>query len=251
MAYRSAVGALLAAATLLAFAPGLARAEEKGLTGLWLLTHYERTKAEQGEGIGGILPRANPPLTDKARADINRQDPATRVMNKQRCLPVGVPRMMVNELPIEIVESPERIAIIGEQAELARTIYLNSDDSGAEGEPTWNGVSYGKWVGGELVVQVSGLNDKVAHILGGPAGPNATHIEERYKVVDGGKGLTITFTFTDPKLLTKPYTITYHYDRQPPGAQRWEYICDVDDPQWSTALGYDPVTGKATAPPKK
>jgi hypothetical protein len=236
-------------ASLLALPPGIARAEEKGLTGLWLLTHHERSKVEQEEGIAGILPRPDPPLTTKARDSLKTLQTATRVMAKQRCLPVGVPRMMVNELPIEIVESPERIAIIGEQAELARTIYLNSDDSGAEGQPTWNGVSYGKWVNGELVVQVSGLNDKVAHILGGPAGPNATRIEERYKVVDGGKGLTITFS--DPQLLTKPYTISYHYDRQPPGAQRWEYICDVDDPQWSTALGYDPVTGKSTAPPSK
>jgi len=249
MSYRSRI--LAAATVLAALAAGSAHAEEKGLSGLWLLTHHDRSKTEQDEGIAGILPRPDPPLTAKARDSLKTLQAATRVMAKQRCLPVGMPRMMVNELPFEIVESPERIAIIGEQAELARTIYLNSDDSASEGQPTWNGVSYGKWVNGELVVQVSALNDKVAHILGGPAGPNATHIEERYKVVDGGKGLTITFTFSDPQLLTKPYSITYHYDRQPPGSQRWEYICDVDDPQWSTALGYDPKTGNSIAPPSK
>ena len=251
MPYRSRNLCLAAVAALTALAAGAARAEEKGLSGLWLLTHHERSKTEQEEGIAGILPKADPPLTIKARDELKAREAATRVMAKQRCLPVGMPRMMVNELPFEIVESPERIAIIGEQAELARTIYLNSDDNASEGQPTWDGVSYGKWVGGELVVQVKDLNDKVAHILGGPAGANATHIEERYKVVDGGKGLTITFTFSDPQLLTKPYTITYHYDRQPPGAQRWEYICDVDDPQWSTALGYDPKTGNSIAPASK
>jgi hypothetical protein len=243
--------ALLAGVAVLSLAAGAARAEEKGLSGLWILTHHERSQKEQDEGIAGILPRPDPPLTAAARENLKTYDAAHVVMTKQRCLPVGMPRIMVNELPIEIVEGKERVAIIGEQAELARTIYLNSSDAAAEGEPSWNGVSYGKWVGDELVVQVSELNDKVPHILGGPAGPNQTHIEERYKVVDGGKGLTITFTFTDPKLLTKPYSITYHYDRQPPGSQRWEYICDVDDPQWSTALGYDPVTGKPTAPPSK
>jgi len=250
MAYRSRSCVLLAVAALTA-AAGAASAEEKGLSGLWLLTHHERTQAEQDQGIAGILPRPDPPLTPKAREALKALQQATRVMARQRCLPVGVPRMMVNELPIEIIEGPERIAIIGEQAELARTIYLNSDDKGAEGEPTWNGVSYGKWVKGELVVQVTGLNDKVSHILGGPAGSTATRIEERYKVVDGGKGLTLTMTFSDPQLLTRPYTIAYHYDRQPPGAQRWEYVCDVDDPAWSTALGYDPVTGKPTAPPSQ
>ena len=38
----------------------------------------------------------------------------------------------------------------------------------------------------------------------------------------------------------EPYTVSYHYDRLPPGSQRWEYICDVQDPLWNTALGFKP-----------
>ena len=44
-------------------------------------------------------------------------------------------------------------------------------------------------------------------------------------------------TFDDPKVLAKPYTVSYRYDRQPAGAQRWEYVCDSQDPGWNTALG--------------
>ena len=66
MAYRSRSCVLLAVAALTA-AAGAAQAEEKGLSGLWLLTHHERTQAEQDQGIAGILPRPEPPLTPKAR----------------------------------------------------------------------------------------------------------------------------------------------------------------------------------------
>ena len=112
--------------------------------------------------------------------------------------------MLSNELPFEIIESPERIAIIGEQAELARTIYMNTDKHASDIEPAWNGNSIGKWVDGVLVVDVAGFNDRVTHIPGTAKGSTTTHIVEKFKVVDGGKALTVEMTFDDPKLLTKP-----------------------------------------------
>jgi hypothetical protein len=229
---------ILAAAAVLALAGVSARAEEKGLSGLWLLTHGQF-------GEGGAA--GTPPLSDVAKKELAESRRTGGVMNKQKCLPVGVPRMMVNELPFEIIESSERVAIIGEQAELARTIYLNTDKHPTDAQPDWNGNSYGKWADGVLVVDVANFNDRVTHIPGTGKGSTATHLTETYKVVDGGKGLVIQMTFEDPKLLTKPYTVSYHYDRLPPGSQRWEYICDVDDPLWNTALGFDPTATEAAA----
>ncbi len=221
-----------AGAALALFGWAQARAEETGLSGLWLLTH------------GQFHAVANVPLTPAAQADVEAQRKSGQVMAKQRCLPVGLPFMMVNELPIEIVESPERIAIIGEQAELARTIYLDTDKHTTDIQPAWNGNSYGKWVDGVLMVDVANFNDRVPHIPGTAKGSTSTHLVETYKVVEGGKGLVISMTFDDPKLLTKPFTVSYHYDRLPAGSQRWEYICDVDDPQWNTALGFNPNAPK-------
>jgi hypothetical protein len=239
MALRPTTSAILAATALVTFAGAAAHAEETGLSGLWLLTH---TNIHDVNGQFHEPP--NVPLTAAAKADLEAGRKVQGVMNKQRCLPVGEPRMLQNELPFEIIESPERVAIIGEQAELARTIYLNTDKHASDIQPAWNGNSYGKWVDGVLVVDVAGFNDRVTHIPGTAKGSTTTHIVEKFKVVDGGKGLSIEMTFDDPKLLTKPYTISYHYDRLPPGSQRWEYICDVEDPQWNTALGFDPNAPK-------
>ncbi len=77
-------------------------------------------------------------------------------------------------------------------------------------------------------------------------GSATTQITEKYKVVEDGKGLVIEMTFEDPNVLAKPYTTSIHYDRLPVGSQRWEYVCDVEDPLWNTALGFDP-----NAPEKK
>jgi hypothetical protein len=239
MALRTTTSAILAATALMTFAGAAVHAEETGLSGLWLLTHTNIHDVN-----GQFREPPNVPLTAAAKADLEAQRKVNRVMNKQRCLPVGEPRMLQNELPFEIIESPERVAIIGEQAELARTIYLNTDKHASDIQPAWNGNSYGKWVDGVLVVDVAGFNDRVTHIPGTAKGSTTTHIVEKFKVVDGGKGLSIEMTFDDPKLLTKPYTISYHYDRLPPGSQRWEYICDVEDPQWNTALGFDPNAPK-------
>ncbi len=226
--------ATLAATALVLALGAAAHAEEKGLSGLWLLTHGQFGKPDA------------PPLTEAAKTAIAEERKAVGAgpMNKQRCLPVGVPRMMVNELPFEIIESPERIGVIGEQAELARTIYMNTDKHPTDTQPDWNGNSYGKWVDGVLVVDVAGFNDRVSHIPGVTKASASTHLVEKYKVVDGGKGLVIEMTFDDPKLLARPYTVSYHYDRLPAGSQRWEYICDVDDPMWNTALGFDPNAPK-------
>jgi len=239
MALRTTTSAIAAATALVTFAGAAAHAEETGLSGLWLLTHTNIHDAN-----GQFREPPNVPLTAAAKADFEAGRKVQGVMNKQRCLPVGEPRMLQNELPFEIIESPERVAIIGEQAELARTIYLNTDKHASDIQPAWNGNSYGKWVDGVLVVDVAGFNDRVTHIPGTARGSTTTHIVEKFKVVDGGKGLSIEMTFDDPKLLTKPYTISYHYDRLPAGSQRWEYICDVEDPQWNTALGFDPNAPK-------
>src|SRR4051794_14855005 len=96
---------LLAVAAVVALAGSYARAEETGLSGLWLLTHGQFGKPD------------TPSLTPEAKAAAEAARKTAVVMNKQRCLPVGMPRFLTNELPFEIIESPERIGIIGEQAE--------------------------------------------------------------------------------------------------------------------------------------
>ena len=220
---------MLFAGAVLTLAGIPAHAEEKGLSGLWLMPPHQ--------------PRRPPPELTEAGKKLNIADrQGAGPMAKQRCLPVGIPRMYSNELPLEIIESPERIGVIGEQAELARTIYLNTDKHPNDIQPTWNGNSYGKWVDGVLVVHVAGFNDRTSHILGVNKGSATTQITEKYKVVEGGKGLVIEMTFEDPNVLAKPYTASIHYDRLPAGSQRWEYVCDVEDPLWNTALGFDPNT---------
>ena len=232
---------LLAAAAAALTIGGLpAQAAETGFSGLWLQQHAEH---------GGL--RETPSLTPAAKAAMDEQRKTTRVLGdaSRLCLPVGMPQMMRNELPFEIVESPERVGIISEQTELARTIYLNTKTHPVnDAQPTWNGNSYGWWETGKagktLVVDTANFNDRTAHIPGTPKGSTTTHLTEKYWLENGGKLLVVEMTFDDPKVLAKPYTILNHYDRLPEGSQRWEYVCDTQDPGWNTALGVDPTKDK-------
>ena len=233
MAYSALLAKSVAAAALGLAVSIPAHAEETGISGLWVQQH-----AEHGRHL-------DPPvLTAEAKAAAaaaaGRQRNADQPMAKQQCLPTGMPRMMMNELPLEIVEGKERIAVIGEQAELARTIYLDTTTHSTDADPSWMGHSYGKWDDGVLVVDVANFNDRVSHIPGVNKGSTTTHLVERYHLENGGKVLVDEMTFTDPKVLAQPYIFVNRYDRVGQGAQRWEYVCDVDDPNWNTALGFDP-----------
>ena len=227
----------MAAAGVLALAGTSASAGETSFSGLWLQQHLDNRA------------HAAPSLTPAALSAQEEARKATRVMGVQMCLPVGMPRMMMNELPFEIVESPERVGIISEQTELARTIYLNTKTHPVnDAQPTWNGNSYGWWETGKagktLVVDTANFNDRTAHIPGTPKGSTTTHLTEKYWLENGGKLLVVEMTFDDPKVLAKPYTILNPYDRLPEGSQRWEYVCDTQDPGWNTALGVDPTKDK-------
>ena len=75
-----------------------------------------------------------------------------------------------------------------------------------------------------------------------------THIVERYHLEKGGQTLVNVMTFDDPKVLTGPWTVTYHYHRAEAGAGLWEYVCEVDSAGWSERFAGDPQFKKTSAP---
>ncbi len=76
------------------------------------------------------------------------------------CQPPGVPRVhSVALFPLEIMQTPQKIAILYEWFHVFRIIPLNAkhpDDV----EPTYMGDSVGHWDGDTLVVDVTGFNDQ-------------------------------------------------------------------------------------------
>ncbi len=140
------------------------------------------------------------------------------------CLMPGVPRIITMPMPLEIVQTPEKIVILYEAFRAFRIIPINSQlEHPDDLVPTWMGDSVGRWEGDTLVVDVIGFNDKTW--LGGTPSvhTDALHVVEKYRLAPDG---TIAYeaTVQDPKALTKPW-VTGATLRTPPNARVEEYEC--------------------------
>ena len=221
-----ACASVMAGACLTLAAAGPAGAAETGLSGLWLMDHA----SNHG-------PKA-PALTAEAAAFAKIPVPPAVGAAGRNCLPFGIPGNQINEFALEIVQSPERIALISEQTELSRSIYLNTDKhpTGSEVDALWMGHSIGHFEGPTLVIDTANLNDRVSHIPGVRMTAKGTHIVERMHLEDNGQTLVNEMTFENPKLITQPIVQAYRYHRLPADAQLWEYVCDTQDPNWNSTV---------------
>ena len=67
-------------------------------------------------------------------------------------------------------------------------------------DPVSNGHSVGHWAGDALVVDTVGFsNEGITGIPGGGRRTPDSHLIERYRLLAGGKRLSVTFTWEDPK----------------------------------------------------
>ena len=140
------------------------------------------------------------------------------------CLLPGVPRIITMPMPLEIVQTPEKIVILYEAFRAFRIVPINNQLKHPDDlVPTWMGDSVGRWDGDTLVVDVIGFNDKT-WLGGGPSvHSEELHVVERYRLAPDG---TIAYeaTVQDPKALTKPWT-TGSTLRTPRNTRVEEYEC--------------------------
>jgi hypothetical protein len=184
-------------------------------------------------GERGARPAGPAPATPPVRRDPPSYTPWALEQNKKlnpvddpiaHCLLPGVPRIITMPMPLEIVQTPEKIVILYEAFRAYRIIPI--DDKLRHPDdivPTWMGDSVGRWDGDTLVVDVIGFNDRT-WLAGGPSvHSEELHVVERYRRTPEG---TIAYeaTVSDPKALTKPW-ITGATLRTPPNARVEEYEC--------------------------
>ena len=162
----------------------------------------------------------------------------------KKCLPEGMPTMMVNEFALEFLETPDRVTIVNEAATLVRTVYLDEKTHTPGLEPGWNGHSIGHWEGKTLVIDTVGFNDKAS--LFGFIGVHSstTHLVERFDVARDGKTMTGRYTFEDPRYLTKPWSAVVRYTRMPAHSELWEYACEPSG-GWVERFKGDPAAHPA------
>jgi hypothetical protein len=213
-----AVFAIIALAALAASVA--ANAGPPDLSGVWsvLGTHAVLT----------TLDGTPPPLTAGAKAAYEQHRAAAARGDRSfdsmsRCLPPGLPRLMLVREPFEILQRDKVVYFVHQLNRLPRRIYLDEklpDDP----DPIWLGYSVGHWDGAALVIESAGFNDST--VLDDSGLPHSTDLRltERYELKADGQHLHARFTIDDPKTFIRPWTTEADFVRKP-GYEIPEEVC--------------------------
>jgi len=235
------IGRLLAAASIL-FAPlaspGFAAhnvaATTPDLGGVWEVTMGVRTRP----GTGTVeLPSLTPEYAQKLAAFKAAQTQGEDEESPQaNCVPPGMPAIMNQPYPIELLFTPGKITIVIEAYSQTRRIFLDGRKHPPDPDLTYNGHSIGHWEGDTLVVDSVGFTPDTA--LGPSQGyrhSDQMHILERFRLTDPNTMEVVTI-IDDPKALTKPFSATKVLKRH----REWdiaEYICEQNNRNLATDKG--------------
>ena len=96
--------------------------------------------------------------------------------------------------------------------EQVRHVYLDVPHS-ANPKPSWYGESVGHYEGDTLIVDTIGMNDKTFVDVYRTPHTEKLHVVERWRMVDGGKGMEVIFTVEDPDAFYEPWTAMRRYRR--------------------------------------
>jgi hypothetical protein len=145
------------------------------------------------------------------------------------CLPWGYVRSWGTPYPVELVQKPEKLAILFEQNNMFHVVPTDGRDHSKNLYPTWLGDSVGHWEGDTLVVDTIGSNGQTwLDTEPERLTSDALHVIERFSRPDYNH-IQYEITADDPKMYTKPWKNTRVFVLMPPGQELLEYSCDENN----------------------
>jgi hypothetical protein len=223
-------GLLCAAAPLLA-AQGMAGpqpAGPPGISGFWELS-FDSRKVPQASLL---------PAVTRAQIDAHTKTDAHAT---RWCNLLGMPFLMDSGRPLDIRLGATAVILVPENASAPRYLYLNRTTHIGNDifDPSTNGDSIARWDGDTLVVDTVGFHGErgITTIPGGGYRTETSHLVERYRLLKDGALLSVTFTWTDPKVFRAPHTYEFRYNRLPANyeARTWA-PCDPYDAERAAFL---------------
>lgn len=218
-------GSLAMAGLAFADPPPDAAPGQPDLTGAWFIVHPPHAL----KTLDGSLPPLTPSARQVYEQHLSEAKRGARAAfdGTTRCLPPGLPRLMLEKVPFEILQRPKVIYFVSQDNRLPRRAYINEklpDDP----DPLWLGYSVARWDGRTLVVDSAGFNDETVLDDAGLPHSDQLHLTERYTLSRDGKHMAAEFTIEDPKDYTRPWSFEAEYVRRP-GYEIPPEIC-MDNP---------------------
>ncbi|HTB68128.1 MAG TPA: hypothetical protein VK727_18040 [Steroidobacteraceae bacterium] len=204
------------------------------LSGVWEVAFGSRTRP--GPGIPE-QPALTAEYAQKLAAFKAAQAKGEDVESPQaNCVPPGMPAIMNQPYPMELLFTPGKVTIVIEAYSQTRRIFMDGRKHPDDPDLTYNGHSIGHWEGDTLVVDSVGFTPDTA--LGPSQGyrhSDQMHIVERFRLT-APQTMEVVTTIDDAKALTKPFSATKVLARH----RDWditEYICEQNNRNLSDDKG--------------
>ncbi len=186
------------------------------LTGRWypntggrmLQVAYPIDKAAYDQFDAKVTPEDKPSYKPGVDPKYTRPEPYGE------CNQPGTPSVMLEQIsqhaPMELVETPGRLAMMWEYPLDVRMIYMNGRQHPKDPDPTFNGDSAAHWDGDTLVIDVIAIDEHLRNHVPGPTQPgwypsDQEHVTERF-TRPSKNYLIYQVTIEDPVVLAKPWT---------------------------------------------
>jgi hypothetical protein len=190
-----------------------AEASAPDLSGLWIRLRDKGAVARGYPSFVLDFGQAMSPMTPWAAAKFKKTfamyhgDDASTVLSDPifQCYPPGVPRIYLQNFPMQIVQTPGQVIMLFEYDHFIRRIYTDGRAHDKDQGPLWMGDTIGKWEGDTLVADTDSFNDKTLLDRVGHVHSDAMHVVERLRRIDPDT-LEIAFTVDDPKAFTRPWS---------------------------------------------
>jgi hypothetical protein len=165
------------------------------------------------------------PLKEPARKAFEAYDEASNDL-ALKCEPPGMPSMLDNPYPMEVVAHGDHILMRFEEWDAERRVYMNGTIPN-DAQISRYGHSLGKWENGELIIETKNIDYPFFDDAGVPMSDQMV-VTERYSISEDRKQLNWTATMVDPEVFTAP--VSYGgYMVWSPGIEIQVYGCDLAD----------------------
>jgi hypothetical protein len=193
------------------------------ISGVWWTQSYSPKIQIVG---GGDLPYNEKGKSQYAGNMAALKDGTLKDEARRLCVPDGLPRVLGNPYPFQLIQTPGRVTFVYELNHVIRPIPLDKPQQSAEElevAPYYSGHSVAHWNGDTLLIETAGFNEKTfVDATGAPHSDAMTTVEAVKKLDD--KTLEDVITVTDPMMFTKPWSARFVYDLHPE-VRLEDYVC--------------------------
>jgi hypothetical protein len=147
--------------------------------------------------------RAELPFTPWGLQDWSTYDAASGDYTGS-CLPFGLMRSVNAPYPFQIMQDERHVAFLFEINTWHHVVRIGAEWP-TQIEPTWYGLSIGRWDGNTLVVETRGFNGYTRLDTVGHPHSDALRLTQTFQRIDA-KRIAYTVTIDDAKTYTRPWT---------------------------------------------